>query len=452
MSDTPLLALPYLAASQAQKHVIYNEALSLIDGLIHLSVISRALATPPATPLDGDRYLVAASPTATWTGHAGQLTLRMEGAWRFLSPRKGWQMWVEAESALLVFDGTIWMSASVPSTLQNLSLLGVNATADATNKLAVSSASVLFNNVGAGIQFKVNKNAATDTSSLLFQTGFSGRAEIGTTGDDSLHFKVSANGSSFNESLIISAASGLVTIKNTAALDPQVADPTTPINGQLWYNSTTGKFRGRQNGTSLDLVGAGGAGVTDGDKGDITVSGAGSVWTIDPATITNAKLVTMPTLTIKGNNTGVAAAPIDLTAAQVKALLAIAVADVGGLGSASTQASSAFEAAGSVAAHAAAADPHPIYLTGAEGNAAYSALGHTHSGLAPVGGITGFVLKKNSATDYDYSWAADATGGGGVTDGDKGDIIVSGAGTVWTIDAAALNMQGAIHARALIFS
>jgi Protein of unknown function (DUF2793) len=452
MSDTPLLALPYLAASQAQKHVTHNEALSVIDGLIHLSVISRTLATPPATPGDGDRYLIAASPTLAWTGHAGQLALRMEGAWRFLTPRKGWQMWVEAENALLIFDGSNWVSASVPSILQNLNLLGVNATADATNKLAVSSSSVLFNNMGAGIQFKVNKNAATDTASLLFQTGFSGRAEIGTSGDDNLHFKVSSNGSTFNESLIVSATSGLVTIKNTAALDPQAADPATPTNGQFWYNSTTGKFRGRQNGSSVDLVGAGGTGVTDGDKGDITVSGTGTVWTIDAATITNAKLVTMPSLSIKGNNTGVAATPVDLTAAQVKALLAIAAADVSGLGSAATQASSAFETAGAVAAHAAAADPHPIYLTAVEGNAAYSTLAHTHSGLAPIGGVAGFVLKKNSATDYDYSWAADATGGGGVTDGDKGDIIVSGAGTVWTINAAALNMQGAIHARTLIFS
>jgi hypothetical protein len=256
MSDTPLLALPYLAASQAQKHVTHNEALSVIDGLLHLAVISRVLATPPATPLDGDRYLIAAAPTASWATHGGHIALRMEGAWRFLIPRKGWQMWVEAENALLVFDGTNWISPGVPSSLQNLTLLGVNATADATNKLAVSSASVLFNNVGAGVQFKVNKNTVTDTASLLLQTGFSGRAEIGTTGDDHLHFKVSANGSAFNESLIITNSSGLVTAKNNLTLDPQAADPATPGNGQLWYNATTGKFRGQQNGASIDLAGA----------------------------------------------------------------------------------------------------------------------------------------------------------------------------------------------------
>ena len=43
--------------------------------------------------------------------------------------------------------------------------------------------------------------------------------------------------------------------------------------------------------------------------------------------------------TILGNNTAAAATPIALTAAQVKSLLAIASADVGGLGALATQAS-----------------------------------------------------------------------------------------------------------------
>jgi Protein of unknown function (DUF2793) len=280
MPNSPLLALPYLASAQAQKHVTHNEALSMIDGLLHLSVISRSLSTPPGVIVDGDRYLIAASPTGDWAGQAGLVALRMEGAWRFLTPRKGWRLWVEAENTLLVFDGTSWTGSSTPTQLQNLTLLGVNATADATNKLAVSSSSVLFNHVGAGIQFKVNKNAAANTASLLFQDNFSGRAEVGLTGDDNLHFKVSADGATFFESLIVSGTSGLVTLKNNAVLDPQAADPTTPSNGQLWYNSTTGKFRARQNGTSLDVIGGGG-GVTDGDKGDIIVSGTGTVWSLD---------------------------------------------------------------------------------------------------------------------------------------------------------------------------
>lgn len=317
MSNSPLLALPYLAASQAQKHITVNEALSILDGLLHLSVITRLLATPPASPVDGDRYLVAASPTGTWVGHAEQIALRMEGVWRFLTARTGWRIWIADEAVLLVYNGTSWVAPPAPSTLQNISLLGVNATADATNKLAVSSSAVLFNNVGAGVQFKINKAAASDVASLLFQTDFSGRAEIGLTGDDDFHFKVSSTGSSFNESLIVSAATGLVTVKNTAVLDPQSADPATLSNGQLWYNSTTGKFRGHQNGSSLDIIGAAG-GLTDGDKGDITVSGSGAIWTIDASTISNAKLGQMPSATIKANLAGAAADPQDVTLDQLR--------------------------------------------------------------------------------------------------------------------------------------
>lgn len=49
------------------------------------------------------------------------------------------------------------------------------------------------------------------------------------------------------------------------------------------------------------------------------------------------------------------------------------------LGTAAAQNTTAFEAAGAVVAHEAASDPHPGYLTPAEGDAAYAALAHGHS-------------------------------------------------------------------------
>lgn len=36
------------------------------------------------------------------------------------------------------------------------------------------------------------------------------------------------------------------------------ADPTSPANGEIWYNSTTGKFRVYENGAAKDMVGGGG--------------------------------------------------------------------------------------------------------------------------------------------------------------------------------------------------
>ena len=55
MSDdaSPRLGLPYLAAAQAQKHVILNEALMRFDGLVQTAVESRSVAAQPASPADG---------------------------------------------------------------------------------------------------------------------------------------------------------------------------------------------------------------------------------------------------------------------------------------------------------------------------------------------------------------------------------------------------------------
>jgi hypothetical protein len=339
MPDTTHLALPLMEAAQAQKHVTHNEALALLDGLVQLSVKSRVLATPPATPADGDRYLVPASPAGVWVGHVGQVAVLLAGAWRYTTPKEGWTIWIDNEDVQLVFNGTSWVAnpgGGPPTSLQNMTLLGVNTTADATNKLAVASSAALFNNVGNGVQVKLNKNAVADSASLLFQTGNSGRAEIGTTGDNDLHFKVSANGSTFFESLWVTGASGLVTAKNGFVFDPAASDPATPANGQVWYNSTLGRFRKREAGitSDLDTVGGGGGGTPGGTSGQIqfnnagalggfTMSGDGTlvastgVFTIAAGSVTNAKLATMPAGTIKANLGATAAAATDVSPSAV---------------------------------------------------------------------------------------------------------------------------------------
>ena len=66
MTDTPNLNLPYLLAAQSQKHVTHNEALRILDSLVQITVLDRNLAAPPAVAVEGDRYIVAASPTGSF--------------------------------------------------------------------------------------------------------------------------------------------------------------------------------------------------------------------------------------------------------------------------------------------------------------------------------------------------------------------------------------------------
>jgi hypothetical protein len=216
MSDdaTPRLSLPYLAAAQAQKHVTLNEGLSMLDGLVQTAVESRTTAAQPGSPADGVLYILPASATGTdWAGKPAGTVMRFEaGAWAELEVAEGHIAYVADEGVLIFFDGAAWADFSgLIDTLQGLSLLGVNATADATNKLSVSSAAVLFNHAGAGSQVKVNKAGASDTGSHLFQTAFSGRAEFGLIGGDDFKLKVSPNGSAWTDVMSVDKTTGQAT-------------------------------------------------------------------------------------------------------------------------------------------------------------------------------------------------------------------------------------------------
>jgi len=80
----------------------------------------------------------------------------------------------------------------------------------------------------------------------------------------------------------------------------------------------------------------GGGGITA-LTGPVTASGSGSVAsTISAGAVTLANQANLAANSIEGNNTGSPAAPLALTTAQTKTLLAIANTDVSGLGTAST--------------------------------------------------------------------------------------------------------------------
>ncbi len=114
LPTTPRFALPLLGVAQAQKEVTHNEALTLLDALVHAAVEAGPLATPPVGPVEGQCWIVGAAPTAAWTGQANAIAIRTGGGWRFAPPREGMRATRLTDGAQLRFDGAAW---AAPATI-----------------------------------------------------------------------------------------------------------------------------------------------------------------------------------------------------------------------------------------------------------------------------------------------------------------------------------------------
>lgn len=215
-TQTPNLDLPYIMPAQAQKHVTHNEAIRQLDAVVHLSVAAMNVISPPIDSIEGARYGVSNMPGGAWTDYADHIAVWQDGTWAYLTPQEGWTLWVVDTGDFKIFSQGAWINLlpDAPTEFDNLDHVGINASADTTNRLAVASAASLFNHNGSGHQIKVNKNSTADTASLLFQSGFSGRAEIGVLGNDALSVKTSSDGSVWQEQLAFDA--GLAGLKTPA--------------------------------------------------------------------------------------------------------------------------------------------------------------------------------------------------------------------------------------------
>lgn len=87
------------------------------------------------------------------------------------------------------------------------------ATADATNKLSVNSPAVLFNRGTDSINVKLNKEAAANTASFMFQTNYITKFEFGLLSDDNLTFKAGST-----EALKINQTNATVTVQKAFSL------------------------------------------------------------------------------------------------------------------------------------------------------------------------------------------------------------------------------------------
>lgn len=92
------------------------------------------------------------------------------------------------------------------------------------------------------------------------------------------------------------------------------------IPGTIYYDQATDKFMFRE-GNAWVMLGSGSGGLTNGDKGDITISNLGATMLIDNGAITFAKMQTIGTNTLLGRISASTGLVEQLTPAQVNTML-----------------------------------------------------------------------------------------------------------------------------------
>lgn len=239
MEKSNRLALSYVMAGQAQKHVTVNETFRLLDALVQLTVLSASVLQQPTAPALGAAYILPVGKTGeNWGGMADlAVAVFQDNAWTEIAAQTGLRAFVQDQGALVVFDGADWVTVSGGRSEVEpgnevgggpFAQLGINASADTTNRLFVKSDVELLSHddvtPGSGDARKIiNKAGFANTAAVLFQTNYQGHAALGLTGDNDLHVSISPDGNDFVEAFFVDHQTGKTHFKQ----------PVTVLGGRV---------------------------------------------------------------------------------------------------------------------------------------------------------------------------------------------------------------------------
>ena len=108
-STDPNLGLTYgWTLGESGWHTSMDTNLKRLGAVVGLSVKDRDLTTPPASPVDGDRYIIPAAATGVWAGKTNQIAVRVSSTWEYYTPKVGWLCYIDDEVVLSAYKTTGW--------------------------------------------------------------------------------------------------------------------------------------------------------------------------------------------------------------------------------------------------------------------------------------------------------------------------------------------------------
>lgn len=207
------------------------------QALIQGNVKSLALSTPPGSPVNGDTYIVGASPTGAWTGQANNIAYWAvdaqdgpsitpniaTGAWEFYTPlQPGWQVYDLNTAALYRFNGTAWVLASALKLSITPSVGVVTVTPAAANSFRVT--------VNAAVTSVVFSNGTADGQNIdvAFVQDGTGHAVTG--------FASNIHGVGY----LTSGTNTFVAVPSSTANSVSVQRYTWDATNTVWYATAAG--------------------------------------------------------------------------------------------------------------------------------------------------------------------------------------------------------------------
>ena len=266
---SPRLTLPYIQPAQAQKHVTHNQAIRQIDGLIHMSVVSDALSTPPTEQAESKCYLVPPNAQDDWQGWAHHVAIWQDAAWMFLTPKTGWRLFVSNQKKLMVYLRSAWVILADANPHHSLEALSIHATTTETQRLAVQSHTILWTSISqsddaaSGVIHILNKNAESQDNGLVFQNNYKPHLSMGCFGSNDFKISRIDEAGAHQDSLTLDSQSWILSsptlprfdaVLNYDYLLQEVIWQRVPVNeskysDQLCFDAEANQFRAPSAGT-----------------------------------------------------------------------------------------------------------------------------------------------------------------------------------------------------------